>query len=168
MAQDNRGECSQGCSQRMHRPQQQIEVCDVSSLGEAEGRGWVSSCTRSLSCLHRLYIEQGLRKQRKLTRQQTQKKRLKRERGSQGSPGWLGAELRGEARPPKPPPGAFLSLYDVSSSSAILLFFSQKWLLFSQSPSHVRLFATPWTAAHRLPCPSPSPGICSNSCPLIR
>ena len=33
VAQDNRGECSQGCSQRMHRPQQQIEVCAVSSLG---------------------------------------------------------------------------------------------------------------------------------------
>lgn len=105
--------------------------------GEAEGRGWVSSCTRSFSCLHRLYIEQGLHKRHKLTRQQMQKKRLKRERGSQGSPGWLGAELRGEARPPKPPPGAFLSLCDASSSSAILLFFSQEWLLFSQSPSHV-------------------------------
>ena len=29
-----------------------------------------------------------------------------------------------------------------------------------QSPSRVRLFAT------GLPCPSPSPGVCSNSCPL--
>ena len=55
-----------------------------------------------------------------------------------------------------------------------------------QLPSRVWLFATPWTAAHqaslfltiswsflphglqhtRLPCPSPSPGVCSNSCPL--
>ena len=35
-----------------------------------------------------------------------------------------------------------------------------------QSLSHVRLFATPWTAAHRLPCPSPIPRACSNSCPL--
>ena len=33
--------------------------------------------------------------------------------------------------------------------------------------SSVRLFATPWTAAHtRLPCPLLSPGVCSNSCPL--
>ena len=38
--------------------------------------------------------------------------------------------------------------------------------------SHIRLFATPWTACWRglqqarLPCPSPSPRVCSNSCPL--
>ena len=31
--------------------------------------------------------------------------------------------------------------------------------------SHVRLFSTPRTAA-RLLCPSPAPGVCSNSCPL--
>ena len=30
----------------------------------------------------------------------------------------------------------------------------------------VHLFVTPWTAAPRLPCPSPSPRVCSNSCPL--
>ena len=35
-----------------------------------------------------------------------------------------------------------------------------------QSLSHVWLFVTPWTAAARLPCPSLSPGACSNSCPL--
>ena len=36
-----------------------------------------------------------------------------------------------------------------------------------QSLSHVQLFATPWTAQHaRPPCPSPTPGIYSNSCPL--
>ena len=35
-----------------------------------------------------------------------------------------------------------------------------------QSLSHVRLFATLWIAAPRLPCPSPSPRACSNSCPL--
>ena len=34
-----------------------------------------------------------------------------------------------------------------------------------QSLSHVWLFATPWTAAW-LPYPSPSPGVCSNSCPF--
>ena len=35
-----------------------------------------------------------------------------------------------------------------------------------QSLSRVRLFATPWTAAHQASCPSPTPGACSNSCPL--
>ena len=35
-----------------------------------------------------------------------------------------------------------------------------------QSPSHVQLFATPWTAARKLPCPSPSPRVCPSSCPL--
>ena len=35
-----------------------------------------------------------------------------------------------------------------------------------QSLSHVWLFATPWTAHARLPCPSPSLRACSNSCPL--
>ena len=35
-----------------------------------------------------------------------------------------------------------------------------------QSLSLVRPFATPWTAAgRRLPYPSPSPRVCSNSCP---
>ena len=32
--------------------------------------------------------------------------------------------------------------------------------------SHVCLFVTPWTQHTRLPCPSPSPWILSNSCPL--
>ena len=32
--------------------------------------------------------------------------------------------------------------------------------------SHVQLFATPWTAACQASCPSPSPGVCSSSCPL--
>ena len=34
-----------------------------------------------------------------------------------------------------------------------------------QSLSHVQLFVTLWTAARRLPCPSPSLRACSNSCP---
>ena len=29
-------------------------------------------------------------------------------------------------------------------------------------------FATPWTTHSRLPCPSLSPGVCSNSCPSSR
>ena len=36
-----------------------------------------------------------------------------------------------------------------------------------QSLSRVRLFATPWTAAPRLPCPSPSPRVHPNSCPVM-
>ena len=35
-----------------------------------------------------------------------------------------------------------------------------------QSLSHVRLFVTPWTKARQLPCPSPTPGVYPNSCPL--
>ena len=40
--------------------------------------------------------------------------------------------------------------------------------LLLQSLSHVWLFATPWTAALQVPCPSLSPRVCSNSCPLSR
>ena len=35
-----------------------------------------------------------------------------------------------------------------------------------QSLSPVRLFATPWTQHARPPCPAPTPGVYSNSCPL--
>ena len=38
-------------------------------------------------------------------------------------------------------------------------------LLFSHSVVPNYLWPS-WTAAHWLPCPSPSPGACSNSCPL--
>ena len=38
----------------------------------------------------------------------------------------------------------------------------------AQLLSCVWLSGTPWTAAHRFPCPSPSPGAFSNSCPLSR
>ena len=41
-------------------------------------------------------------------------------------------------------------------------------LVVGQSLSFVRLFATPWLQHTRLPSPSPSPGVCSNSCPLSR
>ena len=40
-------------------------------------------------------------------------------------------------------------------------------LLVVQSLSCVRLFATHGLQHDRLPCPSLSPGVCSNSCPLI-
>ena len=37
-----------------------------------------------------------------------------------------------------------------------------------QSLSHVWCLATPWNAHARPPCPSPSPGVDLNSCPLTR
>ena len=37
-----------------------------------------------------------------------------------------------------------------------------------QSLSRVRLFVTPWMQHARPPCPSPTPGVGSNSCPLSR
>ena len=37
-----------------------------------------------------------------------------------------------------------------------------------QSLSHVQLFTTLWMTARQASCPSPSPGVCSNSCPLSR
>ena len=37
-----------------------------------------------------------------------------------------------------------------------------------QSLSCVRLFVTPWTAHSRPPCPSPTPGVYPNTCPLSR
>ena len=36
----------------------------------------------------------------------------------------------------------------------------------AQLLSCVRLFVTPWTAAHQASCPSPNPWACLNSCPL--
>ena len=38
--------------------------------------------------------------------------------------------------------------------------------LIIQSLCCVRLFESPWTAARQAPCPSLSPRVCSNSCPL--
>ena len=61
--------------------------------------------------------------------------------------------------------GYFLSFCVASMSNIVLT----PWaLLFSsvQLLSHVRLFATPWSAEHQDPCPSPTPGVYSNSCPL--
>ena len=37
-----------------------------------------------------------------------------------------------------------------------------------QSFSHVLLFATPWTTACQVPCPSPTPGVHPNPCPPCR
>ena len=43
-----------------------------------------------------------------------------------------------------------------------------KSVQFVQSLSHFWLFVTPWTAAIRPPCPSPTPRVHPNSCPLSR
>ena len=43
---------------------------------------------------------------------------------------------------------------------SLVQFSSLQWL------SCVWLFATPWTATRKPPCPSPTPGVDSNSCPL--
>ena len=52
-----------------------------------------------------------------------------------------------------------------STAISIVLF---RWEFCSvQSLSHVWLFVTLWTQ-HREDCPSPSSGVCSNSCPLSR
>ena len=48
---------------------------------------------------------------------------------------------------------------------------SQEWMdQFSlvQLLSFVRLFASPWTAAHQASCPSPTPGVHLNPCPSSR
>ena len=58
-----------------------------------------------------------------------------------------------------------------SASTSVLPMNTQAWSPFGWSVrsvqllSHVRLFATPRTAACQAPCPSPTPGACSNLCP---
>ena len=50
--------------------------------------------------------------------------------------------------------------------SQCLKFSPQSSFVVVQSLSCARLFATPWTVAHQASCPSPSPRVCSKSCPL--
>ena len=50
----------------------------------------------------------------------------------------------------------------------LLEIFICSWYFVVQLLSHFWLFETSWTVAHRLPCPSLSPGVCSNPCPLSR
>ena len=63
------------------------------------------------------------------------------------------------------------NLVKENCSSLKCVFFPQihscvSFVVAVHSLSWVPLFVTPWTVAHRLPCPSPSPGACSNSLPL--
>ena len=49
----------------------------------------------------------------------------------------------------------------------VMLFYIPSPFSSVQSHSWVQLFVTPWAVAHqRLPCPSPTPGACSDSCLL--
>ena len=54
-----------------------------------------------------------------------------------------------------------VNMYLKRCSTSLFIQFSSVQLL-----SRVRLFATPWTAAHQNSCPSPILRACSNSCPL--
>jgi len=66
------------------------------------------------------------------------------------------------------PPGKSLSLFNPS----LFHFLAQVYVFFVsqsvQSLSRVWLFTTPWTAAHQASCPSPTPGVHPNSCPVNR
>ena len=44
----------------------------------------------------------------------------------------------------------------------------EEGLVVVQLLSHGQVFATPWTVARQASCPSPTPGVYSNSCPLIQ
>ena len=55
--------------------------------------------------------------------------------------------------------------FTVVSLKCVLLTYS--WFIVAvQLPSHVPLFATPWTAARQASLPSPYPGVCPSSCSL--
>ena len=64
------------------------------------------------------------------------------------------------------------SCFPVLGSSLLYSKMNQLYVYISrqsvQSHSRVRLFATPWPAAHQASCPSPTPGACSNSCQSSR
>ena len=59
----------------------------------------------------------------------------------------------------------FTHVIIIAGSLLALVQFSSVQFSSVQSLSHVRLFVTPWIAARRPPCPSPSPGVHSDSCP---
>ena len=59
--------------------------------------------------------------------------------------------------------GMFLFITLASQFASVLVSLA---VVAVQSLRHVRLLGAPWTAARRLPCPSPSPRARSNSSPL--
>ena len=50
----------------------------------------------------------------------------------------------------------------------ILVFSQLTSVQFSSVAQSCTTFCDPWTVAHQAPYPSPTPGACSNSCPLSR
>ena len=52
------------------------------------------------------------------------------------------------------------------SNCCLSRIFAVNKIVVVQSSGLIQLFMIPWTAACQAPCPSPSPGACSNSCPL--
>ena len=60
----------------------------------------------------------------------------------------------------------FVDKIQVFLHRAFDFWWNDDWGLRSvRSLSHDWLSVNPWTIAHRLPCPPPSPRTCSNSCP---
>ena len=59
-------------------------------------------------------------------------------------------------------------MYSAITESKLTLLWPKIFLSVSsvQSLSHVWVYVTPWTAVHRPPCPSPTPRVYSDSCPL--
>ena len=60
----------------------------------------------------------------------------------------------------------FNCVYMFNKALCINCVFLYKVCLVFQSLSCVKLFPTPWIAHARFPCPSTSPKICSQTCPL--
>ena len=60
----------------------------------------------------------------------------------------------------------FNCVYMFNKALCINCVFLYKVCLVVQSLSCVKLFPTPWIAHARFPCPSTSPKICSQTCPL--
>ena len=81
-------------------------------------------------------------------------------------------EHKGDGFPPPPAPRLWMRSYCISALEPELLgsdpstFFSKTCVVVVQSLSHVWLFETPWTMHARLPCPSLSPRVCSDSSSL--
>ena len=67
-----------------------------------------------------------------------------------------------------PDPGIQSTSPALKMNSLLLSYFKNIVVLVVQLLSHVQLFANPWLKPSWFPCPSLSPGIRSNSCPLSR
>ena len=67
-----------------------------------------------------------------------------------------------------PPGSSVLRILQARALEWVAISFSNawNWKVKVKLLSHVWLLATPWTAACQPPCPSPTPGVYSNSCPL--